>query len=42
MRSQQVIRYSRAALSDVADHVKALAAAEGLPAHGDAVTARFA
>lgn len=42
MRSQQVIRYSRAALGEVAGHVQALAAAEGLPAHGDAVSARFA
>lgn len=42
LRSQQVIHYSRDALGQVAQHVQALAAAEGLPAHGDAVTARFA
>jgi len=29
------------ALGDVAHHVLALAAAEDLPAHGEAVTARF-
>lgn len=41
LRSQQVIRYDRDGLRAVADHVSALAQAEGLPAHGDAVQARF-
>jgi len=42
LRPQQVVRYSRAALGAVADHIAALSHAEALPAHGDAVTARFA
>jgi histidinol dehydrogenase len=37
----QVIDYSREALAEVAPHVLALSAAEDLPAHGEAVTARF-
>lgn len=41
MRSQQVIRYGREGLAQVADHVTALAEAEDLPAHGDAVRARY-
>lgn len=41
LRSQQVIHYGREGLGHVAEHVTALAAAEGLPAHGYAVTARF-
>ena len=41
LRSQQVIHYSRSALGQVAEHVQALAAAEGLPAHGYAVRSRF-
>ncbi|WP_150461702.1 histidinol dehydrogenase [Nesterenkonia ebinurensis] len=41
LRSQQVIRYGRDGLSQVAGHVQALALAEDLPAHGEAVTARF-
>lgn len=41
MRSQQVIHYGREGLGQVAGHVTALAAAEGLPAHGAAVDARF-
>ncbi len=41
LRSQQVIRYGREGLGQVAGHVGALAAAEGLPAHGAAVEARF-
>ncbi len=41
LRSQQVIHYGRQGLSQVAGHVTALAQAEGLPAHGDAVTVRF-
>jgi histidinol dehydrogenase len=42
LRPQQVITYNRDALADVADHIVALANAEALPAHGEAVTARFA
>lgn len=41
LRPQQVIRYDRLALSSVAGHILALATAEDLPAHADAVTARF-
>ncbi len=41
LRSQQVIRYGQQGLAQVAAHVEALAAAEDLPAHGDAVRARF-
>lgn len=41
LRSQQVIHYGREGLRQVADHVSALAEAEGLPAHGEAVQARF-
>ncbi|HEV7957396.1 MAG TPA: histidinol dehydrogenase, partial [Marisediminicola sp.] len=42
LRPQQVIRYNRAALGDVRNRIVDLAAAEDLPAHGAAVTARFA
>ena len=41
LRPQQVIEYDRAALAVVADGIVALADAEALPAHGEAVTARF-
>ena len=41
LRPQQVIRYDRDALQSVAAHIVALSGAEDLPAHGDAVTARF-
>ncbi|MEO7350215.1 MAG: histidinol dehydrogenase [Terrimesophilobacter sp.] len=41
LRPQQIVRYDRAALSSVATHIVALATAEDLPAHADAVTARF-
>jgi histidinol dehydrogenase len=41
LRPQQVIRYDRAALSAVSGHIAALADAEDLPAHGEAVLARF-
>jgi histidinol dehydrogenase len=41
LRGIHVIEYDVAALRAVADHVVALATAEDLPAHGDAVTARF-
>jgi len=42
LRPQQVIAYDSEALGEVADHIVALADAEALPAHGEAVTARFA
>ncbi len=41
LKQMQVIEYSRDALEAVADHVLALSSAENLPAHGEAVTARF-
>ena len=41
LRAIQVINYSRAALSEVSGHIVSLSRAEDLPAHGDAVTARF-
>jgi histidinol dehydrogenase len=40
VRSIQVVEYGEPALRDVAPHVLALATAEDLPAHGEAVTAR--
>jgi histidinol dehydrogenase len=42
LRAQQIVRYDAQGLSDVARHVRALADAENLPAHGDAVDARTA
>ncbi|MBC7590267.1 MAG: histidinol dehydrogenase [Salinibacterium sp.] len=41
LRPQQVINYDRAALQQVSSQIVALSNAEDLPAHGDAVTARF-
>jgi histidinol dehydrogenase len=41
LRPQQVIRYDRDALAAVEKQVVALSHAEDLPAHGDAVEARF-
>jgi len=41
LRSVQVVEYGESALRDVAAHVLALATAEDLPAHGEAVTARL-
>lgn len=41
LRPQQVIRYSEHALAQVADRIVSIATAEDLPAHGDAITARF-
>jgi histidinol dehydrogenase len=41
LRGVQLIEYSEAALRDVAGHVVALAEAEDLPAHGQAITVRF-
>ncbi len=42
LRPQQVIEYDRAALAEVRDRIVSLAEAEALPAHGEAVSARFA
>jgi histidinol dehydrogenase len=42
LRPQQVVEYDRSALAAVRDGIVALAEAEALPAHGEAVTARFA
>lgn len=42
LRSQQLIRYDRDGLREVADRIRALSDAEQLPGHGDAVAARFA
>ncbi|MEO6821404.1 MAG: histidinol dehydrogenase [Candidatus Nanopelagicales bacterium] len=41
LRGSHVVDYDEAALRDVAHHVEALAAAEDLPAHGEAVRIRF-
>ena len=41
LRPQQVIEYDRDALAEVRDDIIALSTAEVLPAHGEAVTARF-
>jgi histidinol dehydrogenase len=41
LRSMQVISYDEAALRATADHVVTLAMVEDLPAHADAITARF-
>ena len=41
LRAIQVVNYSRAALEEVSRHIVSLAGAEDLPAHGEAVTARF-
>lgn len=41
LRPQQIIEYSRAGLDEVRERLVALADAEQLPAHGDAVTVRF-
>ncbi|MEV4412223.1 histidinol dehydrogenase [Catellatospora sp. NPDC049609] len=41
LRGIHVVEYTQDALRDVAHHVVALANAEDLPAHGEAVTARF-
>jgi histidinol dehydrogenase len=41
LRPQQVVEYDRAALAVVHQSIVTLAEAEALPAHGEAVTARF-
>ena len=41
LRPQQVVRYDEEALREVAPVITALSTEEDLPAHGEAVTARF-
>jgi histidinol dehydrogenase len=41
LRGVHLIEYTEDALREVADRVVTLATAEDLPAHGEAVTARF-
>ncbi|MBL3700246.1 histidinol dehydrogenase [Leucobacter luti] len=41
LRPQQIISYDRSALAEAEAPLLALAGAEGLPAHGEAVSARF-
>lgn len=41
LRAQQIIDYNQPALAEIADLVADFANAEGLPAHGEAITARF-
>jgi histidinol dehydrogenase len=41
LRPQQIVEYSREALAEVADDIVRFANAEDLPAHGEAVAARF-
>ena len=41
LKPQQIIRYDRAALEAVAGRIHALATSENLPAHAEAVAARF-
>jgi histidinol dehydrogenase len=41
LRGVHIVEYDRTALQEVAGHVVALAGAEDLPGHGDAVRARF-
>src|SRR5690606_357048 len=41
LRPQQVVQYDEQGLRAVEPHIRHLATAEALPAHADAVTARF-
>jgi histidinol dehydrogenase len=41
LRAQQLIDYTRSGLQEIAGLVRDFADAEGLPAHGDAIVARF-
>lgn len=41
LRAQQLIEYSKQALAEVSDALQVFAAAEGLPAHGEAARLRF-
>ena len=42
LRAQQVIDYNQGALAAISQLVEGFATAEGLPAHGEAISARFA
>lgn len=42
LRAIQVVNYTREALEEVSGHILSLSGAEDLPAHGEAVTVRFA
>lgn len=42
LRVSQVVEYTKDALAGVAAHITALASAEGLPAHGESISVRFA
>lgn len=42
LRPQQIVRYDREALREVHERILALSDAEDLPAHGEAISARFA
>lgn len=42
LRAQQIISYEKAGLEQLSDRIDTFAKAEGLPAHGQAVRARFA
>lgn len=41
LRAQQIISYERAGLQQIAEQIDEFAKSEGLPAHGEAVRARF-
>lgn len=41
LRAQQIVEYNREALSNAMEHVNSLANEEGLPAHFEAIRARF-
>ena len=41
LRAQQLIDYDQDALAQVADFAQVFAKSEGLPAHGEAISARF-
>ena len=41
LRAQQVVEYGRSGLEQIASHAVDLSEAEGLPAHGQAITVRF-
>jgi histidinol dehydrogenase len=41
LRPQQVVNYSKAALGELSSSLPIFAAAEDLPAHGEAVSKRF-
>ena len=41
VRAVQVVEYSREGLAEIADQIVTFAVAEDLPAHGEAISARF-